>query len=254
MTPNQLDTRVEDLKTQIVALYGDYRNRRFELGMRLIQLQEILAHPGNTKLGKFIDTVKDMKIPVSTAYELIKDAKIEAKRLKQQSLYGNRKDSEDCDVDLDDPDEVEHLLELFRAEAEREHGEEDEGAADDFEEDDSTIDVETFFERKPDPEAEKLFDLRDQERGKRHGRPAEHHRTQVTPPRLKDLEPDGVQDYWVYYRTHANEVKQMFLEVFHIVVGLQRAADEAEASEYQATDEDLPACMKQTKKQKKGGA
>jgi hypothetical protein len=108
---------IEDLKAKITALYADYGNRRYELGMRLIQLQGMLAHPHS---GNFLHVATvELKIPHSTVYDLIAYAKSESERLRKANLAGNRLDPENTEVDLSDPDEIEHLLELFQAEAER---------------------------------------------------------------------------------------------------------------------------------------
>jgi len=109
---------IEDLKAEIRALFPDYLTRRFELGMKLIQLQKMLAHPGN---GTFTEVATiELKIPHSTVYDLIDFAEAEAARLKKLSLSENRTDPDNIDVDLDDPEEVARLLELFKQEAERE--------------------------------------------------------------------------------------------------------------------------------------
>ncbi len=125
--------QIEDLKQEIRELFPGYQTRRLELGIKLLLLQEMLAHHGN---GSFIKTVKlELKIPHTTAYELLKHAKEEIERL--ESLYGNRTnlgkkdaavakklfgdDEDDATIDINNPAVVAFLLEKFEQEAQRDH-------------------------------------------------------------------------------------------------------------------------------------
>ena len=124
---------IEAVKQEIRELLSAYQTRRLELGIKLLQLQEMLAHHGN---GTFNKTVKlELKIPHSTVYDLIDYAKAEIEQL--ESLYGNRtnkdkekekvakklfgEDENDADIDLSNPDVVAFLLEIFEEQARRDN-------------------------------------------------------------------------------------------------------------------------------------
>ena len=101
---------IQELKTEIRNLYPDYRRRRLELGIRLLRLQEMLAHPGH---GTFVDVVtKELAIPKSTVYDLIDFAKYEIDQAERKRLSEIRKDEdpEDCTVDLNNESEVAKLI------------------------------------------------------------------------------------------------------------------------------------------------
>jgi hypothetical protein len=84
--PKVTKKEIEELKQDIRELFPGYQTRRLELGIKLLQLQEMLSHHGN---GTFIKTVKlELKIPTQTAYDLLNYAKKEIEQL--ESLYGNR--------------------------------------------------------------------------------------------------------------------------------------------------------------------
>jgi hypothetical protein len=109
---------VEDLKTEIRELYSNYQTRRLELGMKLLQLQQMLAHYG-TGTFTHVATV-ELKIPHATVYRLLDHAEAEIKRLRRLSQNGTKSD---CEVDFNDPEEVAHLLQLFEEEAIRDNDE-----------------------------------------------------------------------------------------------------------------------------------
>jgi hypothetical protein len=91
---------IEALKEEIRELYPKYLTRRLELGLKLLKLQEMLAHPGN---GTFITTaVDDLGIPRSTVYELVDFAKAEVARVLKEKQSENRKDSDDSSMDWED--------------------------------------------------------------------------------------------------------------------------------------------------------
>jgi len=105
---------IEELKKEIRELLPHYHTRRLELGIKLIRLQDMLAHHGNGTFTK-VATV-ELKIPHSTVYDLIDYAEAEIKRVER--LSGKRTNA-DTDVDLSDPEEVAELLRRFEEEAER---------------------------------------------------------------------------------------------------------------------------------------
>jgi len=107
-------TLLEQLKAEIKALLPSYQTRRLELGIKLIRLQEMLAHHGK---GTFTDVAtKELKIPHSTVYDLIDYATAEVKRVARLSASRTNNDE---DIDLNDPEEVADLLRRFEEEAER---------------------------------------------------------------------------------------------------------------------------------------
>ena len=122
---------IEAIKQEIRELLPAYQTRRLELGIKLLRLQEMLAHHGN---GTFNKTVKvELKIPHGTMYDLIDYAKAEIEQL--ESLYGNRtnkgnekvakklfgEDENDADIDISDPGVVAFLLEKFEEQARRDN-------------------------------------------------------------------------------------------------------------------------------------
>jgi hypothetical protein len=109
---------VEGLMTEIRELYSNYQARRLELGMKLLQLQQLLAHHGNGTFNRV--ATEELKIPHATVYRLLDYAEAEIKRIRRSSQNGTKSD---CDVDFSDPDEVAHLLRLFEEEAIRDNDE-----------------------------------------------------------------------------------------------------------------------------------
>jgi hypothetical protein len=93
--------QVEALKAEIVAIYAEYKERRLKLGLKLLQLQQMLAKPGH---GTFTDTVvQELKVPLATAYDLMNLARAE---LEKQRLYESRKDEDDITFTWDELEEL----------------------------------------------------------------------------------------------------------------------------------------------------
>lgn len=109
---------VEELKTEIRKLYSNYQTRRLELGMKLLQLQQMLVHFG-TGTFTHVATV-ELKIPHATMYRLLDYAEAEIKRIGRLSRNGTKSD---CDVDFSDPEEVADLLRKCEEEAIRDKDE-----------------------------------------------------------------------------------------------------------------------------------
>jgi hypothetical protein len=70
----ELEAEIEQLKDQIRELYPRSQVMRLEIGAKLLELQDKLAHYGN---GTFIQTVvTELHIPKSTCYELMDFARV----------------------------------------------------------------------------------------------------------------------------------------------------------------------------------
>jgi len=78
-----LEAEIEQLKDEIRELYPRSQAMRLEIGAKLLELQEKLAHHGN---GTFIETVvTELHIPKSTCYELMEFARVKG---EPESLSG----------------------------------------------------------------------------------------------------------------------------------------------------------------------
>jgi len=90
--------QIEQLKDEIRELLPAYQSRRLELGMKLLQLQEMLA---NHNKGQFTAVAtEELGIPRSTVYDLIDFAKAEIERV-QFELSENRTSGDDTVTDVD---------------------------------------------------------------------------------------------------------------------------------------------------------
>jgi len=70
----ELEAEIEQLKDDIRELYPRSQMMRLEIGTKLLELQDKLAHYGN---GTFIQTVvTELHIPKSTCYELMEFARV----------------------------------------------------------------------------------------------------------------------------------------------------------------------------------
>jgi hypothetical protein len=80
----ELEAEIEQLKDEIRELYPRSQAMRLEIGAKLLELQDKLAHYGN---GTFIQTiVKELHIPKSTCYELMEFARVKG---EPESLSGD---------------------------------------------------------------------------------------------------------------------------------------------------------------------
>src|ERR1700686_1358059 len=70
---------IEAIKQEIRELYHNYKTRRLEVGMKLLQLQELLADHDKGTFGTV--TTEELKIPRATVYDLINFAKAEVARV-----------------------------------------------------------------------------------------------------------------------------------------------------------------------------
>jgi hypothetical protein len=86
-----VESTKDALVERIAVLWTDNKTNRFELGKTLFELQELYAVPGH---GDFLERVKGLGIPKSTAYSLIGHYKREA---------GLSKPETDDDDDLEEP-------------------------------------------------------------------------------------------------------------------------------------------------------
>ena len=79
-----LEAEIEQLKDEIRELYPRSQAMRLEIGAKLLELQDKLAHHGN---GTFIQTVvAELHIPKSTCYELMEFARVKG---ELESLSGD---------------------------------------------------------------------------------------------------------------------------------------------------------------------
>ncbi len=79
-----LEAEIEQLKDEIRELYPRSQAMRLEIGAKLLELQDKLAHHGN---GTFIQTiVTELHIPKSTCYELMEFARVKG---ELESLSGD---------------------------------------------------------------------------------------------------------------------------------------------------------------------
>lgn len=79
-----LEAEIEQLKDEIRELYPRSQAMRLEIGAKLLELQDKLAHHGN---GTFIQTVvTELHIPKSTCYELMEFARVKS---EPESLSGD---------------------------------------------------------------------------------------------------------------------------------------------------------------------
>jgi len=84
------DLEIERLKAEIRELYPRSQAMRLEIGAKLLELQDKLAHYGN---GTFIQTVvTELHIPKSTCYELMEFARVKG---DPDSLSGDETNFED---------------------------------------------------------------------------------------------------------------------------------------------------------------
>jgi hypothetical protein len=89
----QLKKEIRELYANYQTLYTNYHTRRLELGMKLLNLQKMLAKPG---VGEFKRVAtQELGIPHSTVYDLIDFAKEEIERVR---LSENRTDDRDDTV------------------------------------------------------------------------------------------------------------------------------------------------------------
>src|SRR5579862_4488180 len=90
-------TEIADLKREIKSLFSNYKTRRLELGIKLLELQEALAMP---RTGTFVSYVRDeLGIPTSTCYDIMKDAE---KEIELMQLSESRKDDDDITFTFDE--------------------------------------------------------------------------------------------------------------------------------------------------------
>jgi len=92
------EQEIEELKDEIRELLSSYQTRRLELGMKLLQLQGMLADHDKGTFTKV--AVEELKIPHSTVYDLIAFAKAEIERV-QFELSENRTTGDDTVMDVD---------------------------------------------------------------------------------------------------------------------------------------------------------
>jgi hypothetical protein len=86
----ELEAEIEQLKEEIRELYPRSQAMRLEIGAKLLELQDKLAHYGN---GTFIQTVvTELHIPKSTCYELMEFARVKG---EPDSLSGDETNFED---------------------------------------------------------------------------------------------------------------------------------------------------------------
>jgi hypothetical protein len=79
-----LEAEIEQLKDEIRELYPRSQAMRLEIGAKLLELQDKLAHYGN---GTFVQTVvTELRIPKSTCYELMEFARVNG---ELESLSGD---------------------------------------------------------------------------------------------------------------------------------------------------------------------
>ena len=90
--------QIEDLKDAIRELYHDYQTRRLELGMRLLQLQDMLADHDKGTFGTV--ATQELGIPRATVYDFINLAKSEIQRV-QFELSESRTTDDDTVMDVD---------------------------------------------------------------------------------------------------------------------------------------------------------
>jgi hypothetical protein len=101
------------------------------------------------------------------------------------------------------------------------------------------VDADEVLTPKPDPQADQLKKLINQEQAKRRGRMPTHGTTLHTT--LRNLSTEDLDAYHIYRRAHPARVTGRWHDTFNEIVALQRAADEADAeNHYNASDEDLP--------------
>ena len=80
----ELEAEIEQLKDEIRELYPRSQAMRIEIGAKLLELQDKLAHYGN---GTFIQTVvSELHIPKSTCYELMEFTRVKG---EPESLSGD---------------------------------------------------------------------------------------------------------------------------------------------------------------------
>jgi len=90
---------IEDVKQEIRELYTSYQTRRLELGIKLAQLQEMLA---NHHKGTFITVAtEELGIPKATVYDLIAFAKAEKERVIYELSENRTTDDDDTVTDID---------------------------------------------------------------------------------------------------------------------------------------------------------
>ncbi len=68
---------IENLMTEIAALWAEGKPNRQKTGTLLIRLQDELASPGH---GTFLEALAKLEIPRSTAYDLMREARGEKRR------------------------------------------------------------------------------------------------------------------------------------------------------------------------------
>jgi hypothetical protein len=89
----QLKKEIRELYANYQTLYTNYHTRRLELGMKLLNLQKMLAKPGVGEFNRV--ATQELGIPHSTVYDLIDFAKEEIERVR---LSENRTDDRDDTV------------------------------------------------------------------------------------------------------------------------------------------------------------
>ena len=96
---------IEAIKQEIRELYSScqklntrYQSRRLELGVKLLQLQEMLACHHK---GTFINTTDELGIPKSTVYDLLAFAKAEKDRVLAELSENRTTDGDDTVADVD---------------------------------------------------------------------------------------------------------------------------------------------------------
>jgi len=102
--------QIDQVKKEIRELLPAYHTPRLELGMDLIQLQEMLAHYGNGPFNKV--ATEELKIPHNILYDLIDYATAEINKLERLSGRHTKKD-DDIDVEIHDAEEMVAALREF---------------------------------------------------------------------------------------------------------------------------------------------
>jgi hypothetical protein len=94
----QLKKEIRELYANYQTLYTNYHTRRLELGMKLLNLQKMLAKPGVGEFNRV--ATQELGIPHSTVYDLIAFAEeqMERVRIERGSLSGIRTDDSDDTV------------------------------------------------------------------------------------------------------------------------------------------------------------
>lgn len=82
------DAKLKALLAEIDDLFANYSERRLAFGVKLLELNLLLAEPGR---GTFTETLQQRKIPLSTAYRAMNYARAELEK-KRLCRYGKDDD------------------------------------------------------------------------------------------------------------------------------------------------------------------